>query len=349
MELDVLGLGDETERVYTALIDRPRCTASELAGAGGATVAATSRVLTGLVAKGLASRTSSRPPRFSAIPPDVAVTALIQDRQRQLDAARSLVERLTHAHREANRINDPDIAVELLTHREDISEAAYRLTNGARRQVRAFDRPPYVDRPGSNFQHQVRRQRTGVAHRVIYSHDAVSWPGRLLDDILPSVRAGEQARVKGDLPLKLVIRDDDVALIPFSLAPGGHSAAYLVHPSPMLAALEALFEAEWDRAVSLDTTRAEAGGEPVTSGAREAAADRPAHVAPGAPAETGTSDEDTRVLLTLLASGLTDAAIARAQGWSPRTTQRRIQRLMSALDASTRFQAGLAAARRGWI
>jgi hypothetical protein len=43
------------------------------------------------------------------------------------------------------------------------------------------------------------------------------------------------------------------------------------------------------------------------------------------------------------------AAIARSQGWSERTTQRRIHRLMNQLGASTRFQASLTAARRGWL
>ncbi|BBB01866.1 putative transcriptional regulator [Actinacidiphila reveromycinica] len=334
MKLDVLGLGDETERVYTTLVGLPRCSATELATAYGGSTAAVAKVLAALVAKGLATRAGSRPPRFTATPPDVAVTALIQERQRQLDAARSLVQRLAQTHREALRINDPDIAVELLTRREDISAAAGRLINEAEREVRAFDRPPYIDRPGSNLQHQLRRQRIGVVHRVIYSRDAVAWPGRLLDDILPSVGAGEQARVRGELPLKLVIRDGLAALIPFSLSAGGHSAAYLVHPSPILAALEALFEAEWDRAVPLGEAEGPAS-----------AAAAPAGGAPAPPAPA----EETRTLLMLMASGLTDAAIARTQGWSPRTTQRRIHDLMTALGATTRFQAALAAARRGWV
>ncbi|MFJ2959180.1 helix-turn-helix domain-containing protein [Streptomyces sp. NPDC087270] len=349
MKLDVLGLGAETERVYTALVGLPRSSASELAEASGGSTAAVAKVLAALVAKGLAIRAGGRPPRFTAAPPDVAVTALIQERQRRLDAARTLVQRLAETHREALRINDPDIAVELLTHRDDISAAAGRLINEAEREVRAFDLPPYIDRPGSNLQHQLRRQRIGVAHRVIYSRDAVAWPGRLLDDILPSVQAGEQARVRGELPLKLVIRDDVAALIPFSLSAGGHSAAYLVHPSPILAALEALFEAEWDRAVPLGT-----GGPGLSQGAAGApgAAGAGSGGVAGSAGSAGSSaapSEETRTLLMLLTSGLTDAAIARTQGWSPRTTQRRIQALMTALGATTRFQAALAAARRGWV
>ncbi|MFD8721438.1 TrmB family transcriptional regulator [Streptomyces sp. NPDC059629] len=325
MELEVLGLSGETQLVYTALIDLPRSTASEVADACGLTASVAGRLLSALVKCGLATRSAGRPPRFTAAAPDTAVTEMIQERERRLDAARSLVQQLAERHREALRISDPNIAVELLTGSEDIISAVRRLTGGARRQVRAFDRPPYVDRPGSNLENQRRRQRTGIAHRVVYDREAVAWPGRLRDDILPSIRTGEQARVRAELPLKLVIADDRLAVIPFSLAPGGHSAAYLVHRSPMLAALEALFEAEWDRASPLRDTRAQGEGGP------------------------GHPDADTLALIRLLASGCTDAAIARTQGWSPRTTQRRIQRLMTELGAATRFQAAAQAARRGWL
>ncbi|MFI1095434.1 helix-turn-helix domain-containing protein [Streptomyces sp. NPDC020917] len=324
MELDVLGLSEETQRVYAALVGMPRSPASRLAEACGMPSSTVGRLLSALVRDGLATRAAGRPPTFTATAPDVAVTALIQDREHRLDAARSLVQQLAETHREALRISDPDIAVELLTDREDISAAVHRLTDGAQREVRAFDRPPYVDRPGSNFATQVERLRTGIVHRVVYDRAAVAWPGRLENDILPSVRTGERARVRAALPLKLVISDDRSAIIPFSLAPGGHSAAYLIHRSPMLSALEALFEAEWERAA------------PLREGAGHA--DGP-----------GPEDADSRTLLLLLTSGSTDAAIARALGWSPRTTQRRIHRLMADLGASTRFQAAALAARRGWL
>ena len=324
MELDVLGLSKETQLVYTALVGLPRATASALADACEVSVSTAGRLLSGLVKGGLATRSEGRPPHFTAVAPDVAVTALIQEREHRLDAARSLVRRLAETHRETHRISRPDIAVELLTDWKDISQAVHRLTDGSQRQVRAFDRPPYIDRPGSSMEDQVRRRRTGVTHRVIYDRAAVAWPGRLTADILPSIRTGEQARVRAELPLKLVIRDNEEAIIPFSLAPGGHSAAYLIHRSPMLAALESLFEAEWERAVPLKE--------------------------PGPLAErSGQPDAETRALLALLTSGSTDAAIARTQGWSQRTTQRRIHRLMTELGASTRFQAAAMAAQRGWL
>ncbi|MFE2683516.1 TrmB family transcriptional regulator [Streptomyces mirabilis] len=331
MAFNVLGLTDETERAYAVLVGLPRATARELADACGLSTPAVARLLAALVNNGLATRATGRPPRFTAVAPDVAVTALIRRQEEQLGEARLLVHQLMDAHREASRISHPDMPVELLTDRTDVIAAVRRLTAEARREVRVFDRPPYVDRPGSNFEGQIQRQRAGVAHRVVYDRAAVAWPGRLSDDILPSVRAGEQARVRAELPLKLVICDSRDAVIHFSLAPGGQSAAYLVHSSPMLVALESLLEAEWERAVPVSVT----GQAPAAGSAEEPAADAP--------------DVETRHLLTLLAAGLTDATIARVQGWSERTTQRRIQRVMAQLGAPTRFQAGLLAARSGWL
>lgn len=329
MTFHILGLTDEAERVYVALVRSPHATSADLARACDVPVGAVARLLPQLVAQGLAVRASGRPSRFSATPPDTAISKLIGEREDELAEARAMVHRLAEAHREATRISDPDMAVELLGNRDDVSVAAHRLISMAQREVRAFDRPPYVDRPGHDAQNQILRQRHGVTHRVIYDRAALAWPGRLIDDIIPSMRAGEASRVHSDLPMKVVIADDTAAIIPFSLAPGGHAAAYLIHPSPMLVALECLFEAYWERAT------------PITDDAPDAAA------APGA--DEHTPDEQTRRLISLLAAGLTDKSIARAMNCSERTTQRRIQQLMTSLGAVTRFQASLMAVRRGWL
>jgi len=54
-------------------------------------------------------------------------------------------------------------------------------------------------------------------------------------------------------------------------------------------------------------------------------------------------------LLTLLASGFKDEAIARYLGWGVRTVRRRVATLMADLGADTRFQLGAAAQRRGLL
>ncbi|MFF5212658.1 hypothetical protein [Streptosporangium sp. NPDC000396] len=50
-----------------------------------------------------------------------------------------------------------------------------------------------------------------------------------------------------------------------------------------------------------------------------------------------------------MASGATDEAIARRLGLGRRTVVRRVSALQRTLGATTRFQAGVQAARRGWL
>jgi DNA-binding CsgD family transcriptional regulator len=332
MDLAALGLAEVDGRVYVALVGRPRSSTAELAEECGLSPVAVGRGLARLVQTGLAGRISGHPVRYLAAAPDVVISDLIGKREAELNRARSFVHELMRTHREASRISHPDLAVEVLTNRDDISALARRIQADARVQVRAFDRPPYVDRPGTNFGMQVEKERQGVRHRVIYDRGALAWPGRLEHDIVPSLKAGEQARLRSELPLKLVLSDDRVGIIPFSLAPRGEATAYVIHHSSLLVALAALFEAEWERALPLS----------------EILADRVDVERAGQP-NGEAPDEDTRSLLTLLAAGLSDAAIARSLEWSERTTQRRIQRLLHTLGASTRFQASVLAARRGWL
>lgn len=335
MGLTALGLTEADSRVYATLVGHPRSTSSEMAVACGVSPTAAARALSRLVGMGLAYKITGRPVRYLAVTPDVAVSDLINRQEARLTQARSVVHELMDTHREATRISHPDMAVDVLTNRDEISAMARSIQADAKVQVRAFDRPPYVDRPGSNLALQIERERRGVRHRVVYDRAAVAWRGRLDHDIAPSARAGERARVRPELPLKLILCDDRMGMIPFSLAPRGEAAAYVVHRSSLLAALAALFEAEWDRGVPLTGLTAQRVGASTPGDPARPTDDRP--------------DEDTRKLLTLLAAGLTDAAIARSLGWSSRTTQRRLQRLMNRLGASTRFQASLLAARRGWL
>ncbi|MFJ4863454.1 LuxR C-terminal-related transcriptional regulator [Streptomyces sp. NPDC088748] len=56
-----------------------------------------------------------------------------------------------------------------------------------------------------------------------------------------------------------------------------------------------------------------------------------------------------RELLTLPASGVTDEAAGNRLGLFLRTVRRRMSTLMERLEATSRFEAGLKAAHRGWL
>ncbi|GAB2845955.1 helix-turn-helix domain-containing protein [Lentzea nigeriaca] len=63
----------------------------------------------------------------------------------------------------------------------------------------------------------------------------------------------------------------------------------------------------------------------------------------------GEPTAETKLLLTLMAAGATDRAIARELGISERTVHRRIARLQVLLGAHSRFQLGFQVRARHWL
>lgn len=322
--LDGLGLTDDEESVYLALVDVPSASGADLRlRCPGSRVPA---ALTRLEHMGLISRLAGSPTRYAAAPPDAALDLLIRGKEKELASARLASTQLAGRYRAARLTVDPHQVVEVVTTRDATLRSWEQLQRSARHQVRSFDRPPIVSDPAAN---PIEREllAAGVVYRCVYHPDGFALPGRA-EALRTVIAAGEQARVSASVPVKMFIADDTLGLLPLEVDDSAESCL-VIHASSMLDTLIALFEQVWDKAVAIhpDGTL-------------------PAAAPPGAAADPSPGD---RALLGLLAAGLTDAAIARQLGMHPRTIQHRVRNLLDRLGAATRFQAGLQAARRGWL
>jgi DNA-binding CsgD family transcriptional regulator len=297
---------------------------SALAGEVGLPRGQMARILPQLVEHGLATRLPGRPSRYAAVPPDLVVSSLIAERERSLLQLREHAQQLAAEQASRNPRHHPAELVEVIEGAANVRSAFVRLQRSAREQIRGLDRPPYLENPvGGNPEENRQIEGRGLIYRVIYDKSALAIPGRMTD-IRRSINRGERARVSSRVPMKMVLCDDRLALIPVTAPSYRADAAYLVHPSAMLDAFSELFEALWERAVPLN------------------------RASPLWEAETDLPGEDAE-LIGLLASGATDETIARTLGWSARTVHRHVHRIMAGVGAQTRFQAGMQAARRGWV
>ncbi|GAA3558923.1 helix-turn-helix domain-containing protein [Kribbella ginsengisoli] len=138
------------------------------------------------------------------------------------------------------------------------------------------------------------------------------------------IAVGEQARVFAQVPLNLMLYDGKRAMLSVPGQKGARRSLIVVHESGLLDSLISLFEVFWQMGVPLS---AESQVVDALDG-------------PGS---------DEQQLLSYLAAGLTDEAIARDLGVSARTVGRRIARLEEVLGAHSRFQLATQASRRGWI
>ncbi|ADB29671.1 transcriptional regulator, TrmB [Kribbella flavida DSM 17836] len=168
-----------------------------------------------------------------------------------------------------------------------------------------------LDRPPYAVLPVAPRRTSGVSYRMIYDMAALGDPAELA----AARSAGTSCRMLRDVPLKLVVADRRTGLLQT-----GADVLVELRPSTLLDGLLRLFELLWQQATPLAF---EPSGGPLSV--------------------------DDQQLLGLAAAGLTDQAIARRLGVAQRTVERRMQRILKALDATTRFQAGLRAGQRGLL
>jgi len=321
--LDGLGLTSDQEAMYVALIDVSSATLEEISRRCPGVPAG--QVIADLERAGLVSRLADPPGSgvaYAAAPPDVALELLVRARQQELAQARLSVAQLAARYRQARASAGPHEVIEVVTTREATALRWEQLQRSAREQVRSFDRPPYISPAPLNNPVELEMLAAGVAYRAVYHPAGLALPGRPAS-MRTMIAAGEQARVTESVPVKMFIADDKMGLIPLEVG-GSAEAGLIIRASSMLDTLVALFELVWEQAIPVH-----ADGDLAAGG-------------------TGPS-QDEAALLSLLAAGLTDAAIAGHLGTHPRTVQRRVRELLDRLNAGTRFQAGLQAVRRGWL
>ncbi len=132
-------------------------------------------------------------------------------------------------------------------------------------------------------------------------------------------RQGEQVRVIDEMPTRMLVIQGSHAVLPEPLG-YADEPRLLVRQPAIVGALTLLYERYWDQATPLPDL------------------------------DTQRPRVDVRAsLLRQLAAGAKDEQIARTLGLSLRTVRRRVSDLMIELGADTRFQAGVEAARRGWL
>ncbi|MFC1416675.1 helix-turn-helix domain-containing protein [Streptacidiphilus cavernicola] len=323
--LESVGLDDHTEQTYRHLVARSPATVADLARLLGVGDQRVRRSLDALVGLELAFVEPGRTGRYVAVDPRVGLTTLIHARRLELERTTAAVDIYAAEFHERMLRTDPQRLVELVEGPAAITARLTELMAGAKEEVLAFDAPPYVtaDQTASRSEHELLAR--GVRVRAVYATEVLAIPDRA-DRLRGLVLLGEQARVLPRVPLKMVVIDGRDAVIPLTAsAEGTRSIAALVHRSRLCDALVELFEASWQQATPVFSAEA-----PETD----------AHPDLG---------EGEHALLHLLHAGLKDEAISRQLGISERTVRRRVTSLISRLGATSRFQAGAQAVRRGWL
>lgn len=325
--LEHLGISEAEERVYRWLVKHRGATTSEAAHALSFSPKKSQRLLADLEAKGLATHTPERSRKYIPASPDMALSALILQRQRDLQDA-SLVMQEIQEEANSGQGDSREHIVELITNHDSEKQILSQINNTARDEVITLTRSPLrvdrLDTPIEMYHHEQRAaQGRGVTYRNIVDVELLEVAGaveRLREDI----KSGENIRVASNLPLKLVAADRRIAFVPLNLGET-RGPSLLVRPSALLDALYVTFDLLWKAASPISF-----------AGANKLDFD----------SSVTQLNKQAADLVSLMASGLNDKKISSELGVTTRTLRRRLTGLMQELDARTRFQLGWLAALR---
>lgn len=271
---------------------------------------------------GLLRRTGDR--EWEALPPDLTLPALASELEQGAAVARALSGELSMLYRRAR--SEPLSASEIvvLTNQQELHDASEHLFAIAETEVVGFrDNSPrtahlFGGEPERHRGRWVNASGRPLRLRTTFDSSVLDLP-QATDILAARTASGESCRFVRGLPFSVIVADASAAVIDLTSYDSSGQGCLLVTDRRLVLALAGLAEMVWRTA------------------------------APMAPEQQGVIDRQSRLILSLLSAGATDATIAARAGVSQRTVERKVRVLMERLGAATRFQAGVQAARRGWL
>jgi hypothetical protein len=339
--LDMIGLSLTDNAVYHYVVAHPDSTVEEVSAATRRTHAEVSRSQEALVDLGLVY--ADPVGHFKPVSNGPALLAEHIRHEVEADYTRKR-SGLARLHHEMVQLMDEHMSarspwsrpyVELMSGPEQEDRRLADLVNSARHEIArirmACPELPAFRGSGSQTPRDSRALKQGVAVRGIYPTYCLAVPAARTT-LLGSVHSGVHLRTVGSPPLDLTLLDRSVGVVTTRKSASAVSSTVLVRGRELLDPLCILFDTWWSIA-----------GDVPRPGADE----------PGSAQDLGEGvgelGFDDRVLLKLMGEGYKDAQVARQIGVSIRTLRRRVSEVLWRLKADSRFQAGMLAARRGWV
>lgn len=328
--LEPFGVDREIESVYIALLEHPAASAREIAELLGITESRVHSAFDELARLSLVHASAEEAGVIRPVRPDVGLQHLVTraqvdllKRENQIEHSRAAIAALIADLSAQHEMPSAEISFAQIFGLDHIRVKLEELAHGARWQVLSL----MPDGPQTSGNMEASRPvdemllRSGVRVLSVYL-DSVRNEPRNREYVEWLLDLGGEVRVASILPLRMIVFDREIAVVPIHPDQTGAGVAVIEGNGPV-AAMCALFDTIWESSAPY----------------REIPASR--HAA-------GHPTKQQLAVIHLLALGDTDAAISRKLGISARTAGRLVSEVMSELDAKSRFQAGVRVGELGW-
>lgn len=318
---------DDIAPIYLAMLQTPRVTRGNLFSQGFSQTDLDT-YLPELEARGLIRQID--PENWRVVSPDVALPAYAAQLEQRARLMRSTSQLMTHIYLRARSDANPvqELKIAPLGSIEESAQALQQIVATAENWA-ICNR---TDSPLSRYLRDASPERSAtpflnsrgeLLHTRLNVDPAFLTNARMDQVMRNRQEAGDEIRLTKGLPFSGAVNDQGMALLDLEDR-DGLPVGILLNPKSGSDWVLRCLEFTWRLGMPW-----QAGPEP----------------------DTGSEllEPRDRQIVRLMASGISDLAIARQVGVSPRTVERRVRTVMDRLNASTRFQAGVLAAKNGLI
>jgi DNA-binding CsgD family transcriptional regulator/sugar-specific transcriptional regulator TrmB len=327
--LEALGVRHSVAYVYSVMLTNSRAGLPELVAATGLKEAALRAILDEMADLTFVRPSLDKPDAIRVVPPEVALDVLVRCEEFELAKhAQELAANKAAVAQALAAINElaPDVSMsdtERLTSINEIIARLEVLSTTVQHEVLS------VMPGGAQSPESLEASRPldstalsrGVSLPTLYQdsvrNDLATYAyARWLDS------SGAEVRTAPVVPPRMVIFDRQVAVIPVD-PDDTRAGAICTREQGVVSTMVRVWTQAWETAAPLRADQSAEDGEELTA--------------------------SERALLLLQARGMTDEAVAKRLGIGLRTVRRQMSKLMERLGATSRFEAGLKAAQRGWL
>lgn len=287
-----------------------------------------SRLLESLLGKGLIVPSTEDPHTPRPLDPRLGFARLIDEHDRavrhaheRLDLARDAVRRLVDLAARQNP--DRQQSLEMITGRDQITDRIAEVVGEATTDVQTMiTMLPSAAALAAAREGDLQLLERGILTRILVLAGHLRRSRDYVDYLHGLIDRGAHVRVAASLPTRLVLVDQELAIVPADPDDPG-AAASIVRQRGLVDLLLSLFDNAWDAAAPLEE-----------DSCRE---------------QQWEPSELELEVIRLLGRGNKDEAIARRIGMSLRSVRRLVSQISHELGSGSRFELGLICAARGWV
>lgn len=246
-----MGLSSNEAKVYMALLKKKISNVSEIVTLSGVPQKMIYYILQKLMQKGLCTLIPGKIKKYKPANPDTGIGNFISQAQQQISLSQEMLSELKKDYERGQNETGDFEYIEIIQNKTQITEKVIYLEKKAKEEVLSFNKPPYA-MTKRNVE-EVKGLKKGIKYKSIYQ------VADLRDVIAESVvemyrQAGEEVRVTPELPIKMMIFDNKIAMFALEdhVIPGNDFSIVVIQNSNLLKILKESFNTYWQNAMTYE-------------------------------------------------------------------------------------------------